>query len=145
MKTPKEILTEYLILHEHRITPERYIVLTEVYLMDDHFDIEDVYVNLKNKKIRLSRATVYNTSEILISCGLIRKINFEERVTKYEKSYLAPIHGHIYLTDTGSIIDFGIPSIDKIVKDHCANSGIYLNHYSYYIYGTSHQFPIFVL
>ncbi len=110
----KKIFLAYLEKKELRKTPERFAILEEIYSRTDHFDVEELYISMKNKNYRVSRATVYNTLDILLDCNLIVKHQFGKNLAQYEKSYGFKQHDHLICTHCHKVTEFCDPRVQNI-------------------------------
>ncbi|MCF8459148.1 MAG: transcriptional repressor [Flavobacteriales bacterium] len=132
----KEIFSNYLGEHGHRKTPERFAILAEVYSSDGHFDIESLYVQMKAKNYRVSRATLYNTIELLLDCKLVTKHQFGKNIAHFERSYKYAQHDHLICQDCGKVFEFCDPRIQQIQNMAGDILGFNITNHSLNFYGS---------
>lgn len=135
LKEVKAIFSNHLEMNQLRKTPERFAILEEIYRRTDHFDAEALYIHMKTQNYRVSRATVYNTLELLATCDLVKKHQFGKNLTQFEKSYGYKQHDHLICIDCNKVVEFCDPRIQKI-KDMMGDLLKYnVTHHSLNMYG----------
>lgn len=130
----KNEFTEYLTLHKHRRTPERYAILEHIYSIKGHFDMDLLFNSMTETGFRVSRATLYNTIELLLDCGLVVKHQFGANVSKYEKAYGNENHDHFICLSCGEVKEYKNSNLFTPVQQKRFQR-FKVSYYSLYIYG----------
>ena len=138
----KENFRKFLKENSYRNTPERFEVLDVILNKDGHFDADDLFVNLKTINSKVSRATVYNTLDILQECGIVSRYRFGENHSKYEKTFGRPQHDHLICLECGDIIEFIDERIIKIQKTVCKENNFTQTSSTFQIFGLCHKCQI---
>ena len=114
IKEVMNIFSNHLEKNSFRKTPERFAILEEIYRRTDHFDAEALYIHMKTRNYRVSRATVYNTLELLVNCDLVKKHQFGKNLAQYEKFYGYKQHDHVICAHCSKVVEFCDPRIQQI-------------------------------
>ncbi len=131
----KNIFSAHLETKGLRKTPERFAILEEIYSRTDHFDAESLYTHILQKNYRVSRATIYNTLDLLLTCDLITKHQFGKNLAQYEKSYGYKQHDHIICVDCKKVVEFCDPRIQQIQSMMGDLLNFKITHHSLNLYG----------
>ena len=131
----RTIFSDYLKKKNLRQTPERFLVFDEVYAHDDHFDADELYLRLKENGVNVSRATVYNSLELLMECNLVVRHQFDSKQAKYERSFRFWQHDHLICLDCNELFEFCDPRIQGIQEMVSDIFKFDITHHSLEMYG----------
>lgn len=131
-KNAVEVFTRFLESKGLRKTPERFAILDRVWSMRVHFDIETLYNAMEHDAYHVSLATIYNTIDLLLECGLLRKHQFNSQPAQYELALGS--HFHLVCTQCGKVKEVEAKEIISQVmsRRYSAFSPAY---FSAYVYG----------
>ena len=127
-------LTQYLEAKKLRKTTERYEILDTIYATSEHFDVDLLYKMMAKGEYRVSRATVYNTIDLLVDAGLVRKHQFSNHPAQYEKSYNMANHHHLICTRCGKIREVKDPKLLEVLSQK-KFARFTTAYYALYVYG----------
>ncbi|MCG9879559.1 MAG: transcriptional repressor [Bacteroidia bacterium] len=131
----KNRFVEYLEKHQQRKTPERFAILDEIYSNKEHFDVETLFEHMKNRNYRVSRATVYNTLDLLLDCGLVIKHQFGKNISRYERSYGFRQHDHLICNHCNEVLEFCDPRLQQIKNTMGELMQFSITNHSLYLFG----------
>ena len=121
-KAISKILVKILKSEGLRYTDQRQAIWDEIRKSNEHRDAEDIYLKLKERNVKVSRATVYRTIDVLVKNRLVRKMDVGEGRSLYEPRLDDEHHDHMICLDTGDIIEFYNEELedlqDTIAKKH---------------------------
>ncbi|VTS01631.1 Fur family transcriptional regulator [Tuwongella immobilis] len=135
-QTPEEKFREFL---SSRSKPQRYTeqqrdLVNHIFSHHDHFDTEQLIDDLRDAKLRVSRATVYRTLTKLVDAGLLRRLEIGSR-TFYEHDYGYPQHDHLVCERCHKMIEFQNPAIEALLRETAAANLFQMNGHSLIIRG----------
>ena len=93
---------QFLDVKKMRKTPERFAILRCILAFQSHFTIEQLAQSLELQTYHVSRATLYNTLQLMIEAKLLRRHVFEGLPVQYEKAGNTP-HSHLICTHCGKL------------------------------------------
>jgi len=130
----RQQFTDYLTANKYRKTPERYAILDLIYTEQRHFDMDSLYETMNAQNFRVSRATLYNTMQLLLECKLVLKHQFGQNLSFYERAYNNDYHHHLICTNCNKIQEYKDAELKSIIQSKKIKR-FTPSYYSLYIYG----------
>ena len=109
-----DILKQILHKENLRYTQQRQEVWDEICVSDEHQDAENIYNSLRKRQIKVSRATVYRTIDVLVKNNLVRRLNLDDGRSRFENKIGIEHHDHIVCLDCRKILEFMDETIEKM-------------------------------
>lgn len=105
-----------------RMTEQRKTVARVISASKDHPDVEELYARAAKVDARISLATVYRTVKLFEESGLLEKLEFGDGRARYEDK-LRDHHDHLIDVNSGKVIEFVDPDIEKLQERIAARLG----------------------
>ncbi|OEU52736.1 MAG: hypothetical protein BA872_04810 [Desulfobacterales bacterium C00003060] len=116
MKSELDVFREFVRKKGLRNTPEREIIIKEIFATHDHFDVDELYLRLRSNKKKVSKPSIYRLIPYLLESGLIQEAYFEDGHLHYEHIYGHQHHCHLRCLTCGKTIEFQERSLSKMEK-----------------------------
>ena len=112
----QDVLRSELRRRRQRMTAQRELVLKSfIETGAEHLSAEEVYRKVLEKRLRISKATVYRTVELLAEVGILRKIVFKDGVIRYELVEKGEHHHHhVVCNSCGKVVEFPMDSLETL-------------------------------
>jgi Fur family ferric uptake transcriptional regulator len=102
-----------------KLTNERAALVREIFATHYHFEADELLFKMKEKAVKISRATVYRTLELLVKSGMVRRVHLGEDHYHYEHVTGNSHHDHLICTTCGGVIEFHDPALEARQLEIC--------------------------
>lgn len=102
-----------------KLTSERVALVREIFASHYHFEADELLGKMKSKDVKISRATVYRTLELLVKSGMVRRVHLGEDHYHYEHVSGNSHHDHLICTTCGGVIEFHDELLERRQLEIC--------------------------
>ena len=114
---------DYLESQNLRLTKERRSVLAHALDFTEPFCVDDLLFSMIRNSYKTSKATIYRTLPLLVSCGLLTEIIDAQNQIRYEHcTEYSKLKAHLICLRCSKIIEFQDPEIRKREQQMCAEN-----------------------
>ena len=110
---------EYLQQQGLKLTSERIALVREIFSTHYHFEADELLGKMKEKSVKISRATVYRTLELLVKSNMVRRVHLGEDHYHYEHVSGNSHHDHLVCTTCGNVIEFHDEELERLQLAIC--------------------------
>lgn len=130
-----ELFKAYLTEKKLRKTEERFTIFKMICTFPGHFDVSILLEHLEQINFHVSRATLYNTLDLLVNAGLVVRHQLPSlEAVQYELRIYADTHTHLICTQCGTIRELKNDDLKRTLR-RTRISRFTPEYYCLYIYG----------
>ena len=120
------------------VTQQRLAVARVVFSSSDHQSVDELDAVLRAQSLRLGKATIYRTLDLLVRSGLAEEHDFGEGFKRYEHRLSKdPVHHHLVCVKSGEVIEFRSEELRRIVEKTAARHSFRPTGHKLVIFGLS--------
>ncbi|MGD8375013.1 MAG: transcriptional repressor [Acidobacteriota bacterium] len=127
--------SRYLADHRLKITAERLAIARAVAGREGHFDVDSLLQDLRERKVRASRATIYRTLAHLLEAGLVHRVTASGGVPLYESMAGRGHHHHMVCLGCGALLEFSDGPLEELQRTVCERNGFRMTDHTLRIEG----------
>ena len=121
--------------HNLPLTHQREAIASALFFSNDHLSVEDIEALLRSDDVRVGKATVYRTLDLLVRAGLVVEHDFGEGFKRYEPRSATSHHEHLVCLDCGKVVEFTSERIERMKALIADEHGFRHHHHRLEIYG----------
>jgi Fur family transcriptional regulator, iron response regulator len=114
---------DLLLQHDISPTTQRIEIANALLSYAQHISAEDILNKVNHTKIKVSKATIYNTLGLFVQKGLVRELLVDAEKVVYDSN--TAFHHHFYNVDTGELTDISAQDVPLADLPHLP-SGTYI-------------------
>jgi Fur family peroxide stress response transcriptional regulator len=99
-----------------KVTPQRIAILEAILKLNNHPTAENIIDYIRKNHPNIATATVYKVLDTFVSNGLIKRVQTERDIMRYDA--VLESHHHIYFTDSDKIEDYKDEEFNRLLEEY---------------------------
>jgi Fur family ferric uptake transcriptional regulator len=102
-----------------KLTKEPQEIVSEILCINGHFAPDELFVRLRGRGSKVSRASIYRTIPLLVESGMIEEVERVDKHAHYERVSRNSHHDHMICTRCGRVIEFYSKNLESLQERLC--------------------------
>jgi Fur family peroxide stress response transcriptional regulator len=99
-----------------KVTPQRIAILEAIFKLKNHPTAENIIDYIRKNHPNISTATVYKVLDAFVSNGLVKRVQTERDIMRYDD--VLDNHHHLYCSDSDRIEDYKDDELNRLLEEY---------------------------